>query len=122
VHSIQFPNQPNYHAEFINLIAIIANTMTKYQSQHHCQHNQQRQAKNRTLSTIHQQLIITNNIPDRPSLFPLSKLGLEISSVFSVDQHREAKADPQHRVRTSETNGAHTGYTTHEFKDRVIVQ
>jgi hypothetical protein len=27
--------------------------------------------------------------------------------------------DPHHQVRNSETNGAHTGYTTTNFADRV---
>jgi hypothetical protein len=38
-----------------------------------------------------------------------------------VDQHRETGVDSHHRVRTSETNGAHTGYTTNDFADRVTV-
>ena len=38
-----------------------------------------------------------------------------------MDQHKETGVDSHHWVRTSETNVAHTGYTTTKFADRVIV-
>jgi hypothetical protein len=39
-----------------------------------------------------------------------------------VDQHKETGVDSHHRVRTSETNDAHTWYTTNDFADRVKVR
>jgi hypothetical protein len=38
-----------------------------------------------------------------------------------VDQRRETGLNSHHRVRTSETNGARTGYTTNKFAERVTV-
>jgi hypothetical protein len=52
-------------------------------------------------------------------MVPSIKHGLEKSRVFSIDQHRENGDDSQHRVRTFETNGAHTRYTTIDFSDWV---
>jgi hypothetical protein len=57
-----------------------------------------------------------------PSWLPLSKLELEKSRVYFVYQHRETGVYPHHRLRTSETNSAHTGYTTNDIDDRVTIQ
>jgi hypothetical protein len=38
-----------------------------------------------------------------------------------VEQHKKTGVDSHHWVRTSETNGAHTGYTTNKFVERVKV-
>jgi hypothetical protein len=93
----------------------------RYQNQHHCQHNQWGRASNRTLSTIHHQFITITVYSTRHNGSLLSKPVFEKSRVCSLDEHRETGVDPHHRVRTFDTNGAHKGYTTNDFTDRVIV-